>query len=99
MPKRAWASVRGRKVDHRVGRHGLVRRETGEILVTPVRNVYNPGRQCRALRHFDSWLHDVKPVAVKEECVIPEQRVELRNQAVILRNRLSRILGQCFLDL
>ena len=91
-------SVFGSKCDDNVGRFGFVRLQPVRIGVAPVGNVHHLGRLGTRGPGLGR-LHDVEPVAVEEERVLPEQAVQLRNHWMVVRNGLASELGQSSFDL
>jgi hypothetical protein len=87
----------GSKCDHDVSRFGFVRLQAIPIGVAPVGNVHHLGQLCIRARGLGR-LHDVEPVAVEEERVLPKQAVQLRNHWMVVRNGLALELGQSSFD-
>src|SRR6059058_5821155 len=90
-------SVLGYERDDDVGRFGLVQLETGPIVIAPVRKIHDLGRLGCPGR-LDR-LHDVEPVAVKQERMFPEQIFELWNHGMVVGNGAGFELAQSSLEL
>jgi hypothetical protein len=66
-----------------------MRRQAGEILVTPIRKIYDP----RSLNLFPRGLvgrfQNVQSIAIEQKSVVPKQFVQLRNHRMTVGNGLG----------
>jgi hypothetical protein len=92
------ASVFGSECEDDVGRFRLVRHQLFRIRGAPISDIYNLSQLDCRLPHLGRF-HDVEPLVIDKECVLPEQPVELRNHRMAARYDLTRQLAQGFLDL
>src|SRR6266540_1833795 len=86
------------KLDQEIRCFRLVQLETRPAVVAPTSEIYDrAGHGCRS-RRFDRF-HDVEPMRVEEEGVVPEQILELWNDGVVVGNGATFQLSQGSLEL
>ena len=73
--------------------------ETSRVVVAPAGKIHDLGRLSRRPGGGLGRLHDIEPIAVEEERVLPEQVVELGNHGVVVGNGPGFELPQSALDL
>jgi hypothetical protein len=86
------------KRDDDIRRFGFVKVKASRIVVAPAGEVHDLGMVSCRPAGLDR-LHDTEPVAVEEECMLPEQFIELRNHGVVIGDGPGFELAQSSLDL
>jgi hypothetical protein len=64
----------------------IVRRQTGEVLVAPIRKIYDSRSLNSSARSLLGRLQYVQPIAIQQKGVISKQLVQLRNCRMTVGN-------------
>src|SRR5262252_5252934 len=91
-------SVLTPKHDDDFRRLRCVGRQTGQLRIVPVGEVYD-GPRRRACVCTLVWLYDIHSVAVEEERVVPEQFAQLLHQRMVIGEHPGFQLGQSLFNL